>query len=146
MKIGGGEDPFLEKGVLSPSKPPSLPPKTFDLIESLFTGVRVSAERSVGDADRAPGGPGVSPGKSALSAFAVVSPAGREPPQAWECPSDHAESVNIVGTRDCLYPGVAAWCGDARENRAEAPLTVSGEAGGKEMKGETEHVSACAAP
>ena len=54
MKIGGGEDPFLETGVLSPSKPPSLPPKTFDLIESLFTGVRVSAERSVGDADRAP--------------------------------------------------------------------------------------------
>lgn len=92
-----------------------------------------------------PAGPGVSPGE-----IGVIGICGRifggSGVSAGVGVSLHAESVNIVGTRDCLYPGVAAWCGDARGNRAEAPLTVSGEAGGKEMKGETEHVSTCAAP
>ena len=32
--MGGGEGTLLEKGSLSPSKPPPLPPKTFDFIES----------------------------------------------------------------------------------------------------------------
>ena len=36
MKIGGGGGTFLQKGSPSPSKPPPSPPKTFDLIESLF--------------------------------------------------------------------------------------------------------------
>ena len=31
---GRGEGTLLEKGSLSPSKPPPLPPKTFDFIES----------------------------------------------------------------------------------------------------------------
>lgn len=33
-RLGGGEGTFLQKGSLSPSKPPPLPPKTFTLIES----------------------------------------------------------------------------------------------------------------
>lgn len=34
--LGRGRGTFLEKGSPSPSKPPLSPPKTFDLIESLF--------------------------------------------------------------------------------------------------------------
>lgn len=36
MNRGRGEGTFLKKGSLSPLKLPSLPPKTFVLIESLF--------------------------------------------------------------------------------------------------------------
>ena len=34
--LGGGEGTFLRKGSLPPPKPSPLPPKTFDVIESLF--------------------------------------------------------------------------------------------------------------
>lgn len=42
-----------------------------------------------------------------------------------------------------VWPHGVAMRGETERRR---PLTVSGEAGGKEMKGKTEHVSACAAP
>ena len=52
MKIGGGEGPFLEKGPLSPSKPPPLPPKTFVWVNGMrgcaasrFGGVRLPVLR-----------------------------------------------------------------------------------------------------
>ena len=38
MKIGGGGEDFLQKVLSSPSKPPPPLPKTFVLIESLFSG------------------------------------------------------------------------------------------------------------
>ena len=36
MILGRGEGTFLRKGSLPPPKPSPLPPKTFDVIESLF--------------------------------------------------------------------------------------------------------------
>ncbi len=37
-KIGGGGETFLKKGFPSPSKPPPLLPKTFDVTQSLSAG------------------------------------------------------------------------------------------------------------
>ena len=45
--LGRGEGTFFQKGSLSPPPTP-LPPKTFDLIESLLTGLPVIGKRPDG--------------------------------------------------------------------------------------------------
>ncbi|XUR84187.1 hypothetical protein WCP94_000827 (plasmid) [Bilophila wadsworthia] len=43
--IGRGEGTFLRKGSLPPPKPSPLPPKTFDVIESLFEMLLIIMEK-----------------------------------------------------------------------------------------------------